>query len=184
MPPLQTVLFCLTVGGTPYDLPMAIVNLDESYHVPFINTFYRSFEAGYAAVEDGSTWGLIFLNSSFTKGLLALYGPNVLPRLIDEAKEEAKINIYMDNTNSQISATLGFTLFTSLERFLTRVIQDVEGKFSGVNIDTSKYALPVEIALILVFMFPVFQLPCQGSMIWVVLLSVLQGFCGMTFGKS
>lgn len=31
MPPLQTVLFCLTVGGTPYDLPMAIVNDDVGW---------------------------------------------------------------------------------------------------------------------------------------------------------
>ncbi|MPC29717.1 hypothetical protein E2C01_022963 [Portunus trituberculatus] len=48
MPPLQTVLFCLTVGGTPYDLPMGIVNLDEGYqfgipmmHVNFM--FSQSF---------------------------------------------------------------------------------------------------------------------------------------------
>lgn len=47
---------------------------------------------------------------------------------------------------------------------------------------TQMLVMLVQIALILVFMFPVFQLPCEGSMVWVVFLSVLQGFCGMTFG--
>ena len=50
------------------------------------------------------------------------------------------------------------------------------------QLTTQMLVMLVQIALILVFMFPVFQLPCKGSMLWVVLLSVLQGFCGMTFG--
>ncbi|KAK8406150.1 hypothetical protein O3P69_007102 [Scylla paramamosain] len=277
MPPLQTVLFCLTVGGTPYDLPMGIVNLDEGYHIPAIlgddfmfsqsyirelnnrtitKKFYDSFDKGYAAVEDGSTWGLIYFSPNFTKGILAFYGSTKIPEVNGTDKEAAMIHIYMDNTNSQISATLGFALLSSLEKFLEDVIQDVED-ITHFPIDTSKLALPidfakpvygsadasftefmapgviltityfmavgltalsfiierkeglldrswvsgvqssevmlahlatqmlvmlVQISLILVFMFPVFQLPCKGSMVWVVLLSVLQGFCGMTFG--
>ncbi|XP_045128416.1 ABC transporter G family member 20-like [Portunus trituberculatus] len=283
MPPLQTVLFCLTVGGTPYDLPMGIVNLDEGYqfgipmmHVNFMfsqsfvqelnnrtitKKFYDSFEEGYAAVEDGSTWGLIYFSPHFTKGLLAFYGSTQIPEVNQSDTEEATINVYMDNTNSQISATLGFALLNSLEKFLADVIVNVEDKvhvfWPDFHINTSKLALPinfaepvygsadasftefmapgviltityfmavgltalsfiierkeglldrswvsgvqssevmlahlatqmlvmlVQISLILVFMFPVFQLPCKGSMVWVVLLSVLQGFCGMTFG--
>lgn len=279
MPPVQTVLFCLTVGGTPYDLPMSIVNLDQGYqidnnfldiHINFnfsylyldelnektiTKRFYDTFEEGYAAVEDGTTWGLIFCDEAFTKGFLAFYGTTKLPGVSDDDKAHAKINIFMDNTNSQISATLGFSLLTSLERFMERVIEEVEEK--NITVNTSKLALPIEfhepvygstsasftefmapgviltityfmavgltalsfiierkeglldrswvsgvqssevmlaflatqmlvmlvqITLILVFMFPVFQLPCEGSMVWVVLLSVLQGFCGMTFG--
>lgn len=287
MPPLQTVLFCLTVGGTPYDLPMSIVNLDEGYqfdinllnvHVDLMfsqayvrelnnktiaKKYYNSFEEGYAAVEDGSTWGLIYFSPNFTKGLLAFYGSaeSPIPGVNENDAKEATIHIYMDNTNSQISATLGFTLLNSLEKFMVDVIIDVENTvrpiFHNFTIDTSKLVLPVDfaepvygsadasftefmapgviltityfmavgltalsfiierkeglldrswvsgvqssevmlahlatqmlvmlvqISLILVFMFPVFQLPCKGSMLWVVLLSVLQGFCGMTFG--
>ena len=32
-------------------------------------------------------------------------------------------------------------------------------------------------------MFVVFEIPCEGNLVWVVLLSILQGLCGMTFGK-
>ncbi|MPC29718.1 ABC transporter G family member 20 [Portunus trituberculatus] len=174
------------------------------------------FEEGYAAVEDGSTWGLIYFSPHFTKGLLAFYGSTQIPGVNQSDTEQATINVYMDNTNSQISATLGFALLNSLEKFLADVIVNVEDKvhvfWPDFHINTSKLALPinentlenlasvqssevmlahlatqmlvmlVQISLILVFMFPVFQLPCKGSMVWVVLLSVLQGFCGMTFG--
>ncbi|KAK3868440.1 hypothetical protein Pcinc_026167 [Petrolisthes cinctipes] len=50
------------------------------------------------------------------------------------------------------------------------------------HLATQMLVMLVQIALILVFMFSVFQLPCEGNMIWVVLISILQGFCGMTFG--
>ncbi|XP_050708536.1 ABC transporter G family member 20-like isoform X1 [Eriocheir sinensis] len=296
MPPVQTVLFCLTVGGTPYDLPMAIVNLDNGYNLfldvpvpihPNINItfnfsliylddindktirkkYYNNFDDGHRAVEEGDAWGLIFFNESFTEGILAFYGPEInnqsLPGLEEEDKEQGKINLYMDNTNSQISATLMFTLLRAMEDFLEDVIKEVDDALQDIfpntnaTVDTSKLAFPlvfhdpiygstdasftefmapgviltityfmavgltalsfiierkeglldrswvsgvqssevmlahlatqmlvmlVQIALILVFMFPVFQLPCKGNMVWVVLLAVLQGFCGMTFG--
>ncbi|XP_042891454.1 ABC transporter G family member 20-like [Penaeus japonicus] len=314
MPPLQTVLFCLTVGGTPYDLPMAIVNNDVGFRIPItlppswptlpplptdwpnlpsnlpslptnwpplptslpplpsdfphLPTFkaselfidelnsrtirkvnYDTFQEGYNSVLDGSSWGLIFFNESYTKSLI--YAVTDIGDLPPEDKNQSKINIYMDNTNSQISATLGYELLTSLERFfvdiaeripnfdinkitfplefkepvygtgsssftefmapgviltityfmavgltaLSFIIERKEGLLdrswvAGVqssevmlaHLTTQMMVMLVQIALILVFMFPVFKLPCEGNMLWVVLLSVLQGFCGMTFG--
>ncbi|XP_042216216.1 ABC transporter G family member 20-like [Homarus americanus] len=274
MPPVQTVLFCLTVGGTPYNLPMAIVNYDHGYpdmaHIPqlfnlssiYVNDlndrtidkkFYSEFDAGLRAVENGDAWGLIFFNETFTKAFLAFY-------LTDDAhpedKAQSKINIYMDTTNSEISATLAAELLRTMDRFLVDMIQ-FSDDLLNITIDTSKLTFPlkfhepvygtsgasftefmapgviltityfmavgltalsfiierkeglldrswvsgvqssevmtahlatqmlvmlVQIALILVFMFPVFKLPCEGNMLWVVLLSILQGFCGMTFG--
>ena len=29
LPPIQTILFCLTVGGNPHNLPVAVVDLDS-----------------------------------------------------------------------------------------------------------------------------------------------------------
>nr|XP_045625785.1 ABC transporter G family member 20-like [Procambarus clarkii] len=279
MPPLQTVLFCLTVGGTPYNLPMAIVNYDIGFpgpplHNPLFNfssiyinelnsrtidkNFYESFEDGYQAVVDGDAWGLVFFNESFTKGIIAFYldNNNTIPVIKPEDKEQSKINLYMDITNSEITATLDYELLNTLDRFIKKLISIPE-EFLNITIDVSKLSFPlkfnqpvygssgasftefmapgviltityfmavgltalsfiierkeglldrswvsgvqssevmlahlatqmlvmlVQIALILVFMFPVFKLPCEGNMLWVVLLSILQGFCGMTFG--
>nr|XP_053640391.1 ABC transporter G family member 20-like [Cherax quadricarinatus] len=275
MPPLQTILFCLTVGGTPYNLPMAVVNYDVGYHFLswsfnfssiYINElnsktidkkFYNDFQDGYEAVIDGEAWGLIFFNESFTKGILAFYlDDNNIPFVKPEDKEQSKINVYMDNTNTEISATLDSELLKSLDRFIIDLIEFPE-HWLNITIDVSKLSIPlkfneavygttgasftefmapgviltityfmavgltalsfiterkeglldrswvsgvqssevmlahlmtqmfvmlVQIGLILVFMFPVFKLPCQGNMVWVVLISILQGFCGMTFG--
>ncbi|XP_063608596.1 ABC transporter G family member 20-like [Penaeus indicus] len=300
MPPLQTVLFCLTVGGTPYDLPMAIVNDDAGFRIPITlpplpsgwptlppslpplptawpnlpsslpplptfkaselyideldsktirKTYYNSFQEGYDSVKDGRSWGLIHFNESYTMSLI--YSVTDIGDLPPQDRNQSKINVYMDNTNSQISATLGYELLTSLERFLVDIaelipnfdinkitiplefqkpvygtgstsftefmapgviltityfmavgltalsfiIERKEGLLdrswvAGVqssevmlaHLTTQMMVMLVQIALILVFMFPVFQLPCEGNMLWVVLLSVLQGFCGMTFG--
>ena len=37
-------------------------------------------------------------------------------------------------------------------------------------------------ALVLVFMIIVFEVECKGDIEWVVILTILQGFCGMSFG--
>lgn len=55
MPPLQTVLFCLTVGGTPYDLPMAVVNLDTGYNLDVSIPFHHDINVTF-------NFSLIYLN--------------------------------------------------------------------------------------------------------------------------
>ena len=40
----------------------------------------------------------------------------------------------------------------------------------------------VQVALVLVFMIYVFDVPAKGPMVWIVGLTLLQGICGMAFG--
>ena len=42
--------------------------------------------------------------------------------------------------------------------------------------------MAVQVALVLVFMIYVFEVPAEGPMPWIVLLTLLQGICGMAFG--
>jgi len=42
--------------------------------------------------------------------------------------------------------------------------------------------MTVQVALVLVFMIYVFEVPSEGPLIWIVLLTILQGICGMAFG--
>ncbi|KAK4293915.1 hypothetical protein Pmani_033424 [Petrolisthes manimaculis] len=235
------------------DFNFSSMYLDELSDRTIDKRFYKTFEAGYESVKDGTTWGLVYFNETFTQSLLSLL---TIGSLDAEDKEHSKIHVYMDNTNSQISVTLGFELLRGLERFLVQLVTIPQDTLN-VTLDMSRLVFPLEfeepvygttdssftefmapgviltityfmavgltalsfiierkeglldrswvagvqssevmlahlatqmlvmlvqIALILVFMFPVFQLPCEGNMIWVVLISVLQGFCGMTFG--
>lgn len=40
----------------------------------------------------------------------------------------------------------------------------------------------VQVSLLLIFLLLVFHVPCKGPLIWVVLLVLIQGFCGMALG--
>ncbi|KAK7080025.1 hypothetical protein SK128_016282 [Halocaridina rubra] len=307
MPPLQTALFCLAVGGTPYNLPMAIVNNDVGFPVDvnitdvlidntpidlFIEdtapdlerisvdltyayfsqeyidalnkrtldlTYYEDFQQGFDSVKEGRNWGLIYFHKYFTLDLILFYTVPTLSDWIDvpdlNVTENSKINVYMDNTNSQIAITIWYEIMRSLEEFIVALTQhytNITGDgisklalpikvhdpvygsmasstftefmapgviltityFMAVGLTalsfiterkeglldrswvagvqssevmlaflvTQMFVMLVQIALILVFMFPVFDIPCEGSMAWVVLLTILQGFCGMTFG--
>lgn len=39
-------------------------------------------------------------------------------------------------------------------------------------------------ALVLIFMILVFGVECKGDIAWVIILTILQGLCGMCFGKT
>lgn len=39
-----------------------------------------------------------------------------------------------------------------------------------------------QVALVLIFMIYVFEVPAEGPLIWIVILTILQGICGMAFG--
>lgn len=40
----------------------------------------------------------------------------------------------------------------------------------------------VQVALVLIFMIYVFNVPAEGPMVWIVGLTIMQGLCGMAFG--
>ena len=47
---------------------------------------------------------------------------------------------------------------------------------------TQLLVLSVQVALLLIFTFLVFEIPFRGQFIWVIVLTLLQGSCGMAFG--
>ncbi len=40
----------------------------------------------------------------------------------------------------------------------------------------------IQASLLLILSFVIFDIPCRGSILWVALLVVMQGICGMTYG--
>ncbi|XP_076032357.1 ABC-type transporter snustorr [Oratosquilla oratoria] len=265
MPPVQTVLFCLTVGGTPSFLPVAIVNLDHGFltvsiadvfidkmdDTRFHKRYFNTYDEGLEEVKQGRAWALVFFDEKYTWSLMNIYGhpfPGVT--ITDEMRNASQIRISMDNTNQQIAYTIELGFLKAFEETVKSVMhatdQDVSnitlplvfedpvfesklGSFTefmapgviltityfmalgltalsfiveqkegllnrswvaGVrpvevmlaHILTQMVVMLVQIALILIFMFGVFDIPCKGSMLWVIFLAILQGLCGMTFG--
>ena len=67
-----------------------------------------------------------------------------------------------------------------LERSLVAGVSSYEFLFSHVL--TQLLVLLVQITLLLMFTFWVFRIPFAGPFIWVILLTLLQGACGMAYG--
>ena len=40
----------------------------------------------------------------------------------------------------------------------------------------------LKVALVLVFMIYVFDVPARGPIFWIIVLTLIQGICGMSFG--
>lgn len=68
-----------------------------------------------------------------------------------------------------------------LERCLVMGITGIEILFSHVV--TQFMIMTGQSILVLVFSFYVFDLTLHGSIVWVVILTILTGLCGMCFGK-
>lgn len=67
-----------------------------------------------------------------------------------------------------------------LERSLVAGVSSTEFMLSHVL--TQLLVLSVQVALLLIFTFLVFEIPFRGHFIWVIILTILQGSCGMAFG--
>ena len=68
----------------------------------------------------------------------------------------------------------------SLERSLVAGVSSTE--FIMSHVVTQLLVLHVQIFLLLIFTFLVFEIPSRGPFFWVILLTLLQSSCGMAFG--
>lgn len=68
----------------------------------------------------------------------------------------------------------------SLERSLVAGVSSTE--FIMSHVFTQLLVLHVQIFLLLIFTFLVFEIPSRGPFFWVILLTLLQSSCGMAFG--
>ena len=118
LPPIQTALFCLAVGGTPQNLKMAVTNLDDGSKILQKDIFisdlyldelnhdvinqveYDAFDSGYDAVLQGKTWGLLYFESNYSNAIVA--GGESYP------SDTGRIKVYMDTTSKSYNFYLQF----------------------------------------------------------------------------
>lgn len=58
------------------------------------------------------------------------------------------------------------------------------GEILFSHVVTQFVVMSGQTALVLIFMILVFGVECKGDIGWVIVLTILQGLCGMCFGKS
>lgn len=95
-----------------------LANLNESV---VEQEFYSSFDAAYEDVKRGKLIGLINFPKNFTSSMRPL---NELEDLVEEYSPDGEIQIYLDQSDRQITFFLKQRLFETFESFVETLMQD------------------------------------------------------------
>lgn len=126
LPAVQVILFCLCIGGDPFDVPLAVVNdevipqaskffldaIDKNAirQVPFSN-----LSDAIESVKRGETWGAIHIPDRYTQYLQErLTHP---ADITNETLTNGTINIYPDLTNLHLALAMENTFREAFVKF-------------------------------------------------------------------
>lgn len=127
LPAVQVILFCLCIGGDPFDVPLAVVNdevipnasrffldaIDKNAirQVPFTN-----ITLAIESVKRGETWGAIHIPDRYTNALLQrLTNPG---DVTNETMADGTIKIYPDLTNLHLALAMENTFREAFIKFV------------------------------------------------------------------
>lgn len=126
LPAVQVILFCLCIGGDPFDVPLAVVN-DEL--IPQASRFFldaidkkairqipfNNLSDAIASVRRGETWGAIHIPDRYTHYLQErLLHP---AEINNETIANGTINIYPDLTNLHLALAMENTFREAFIKF-------------------------------------------------------------------
>ncbi|GIY63008.1 ABC transporter G family member 20 [Caerostris darwini] len=127
VPVFQVIVFCLCVGGEPFDIPMAVVNQETdimgkstaflqsiSSHTIRQNNF-TDFNLAVDSVKRGENWGVIYIHSKFTTSMMDRYLEGIMAN--NETIYNSTVRMYLDMTNQQITATIYTTIMDGFLKF-------------------------------------------------------------------
>lgn len=116
VPSCVGVVFCLFVGGEPYALPVAVVNMDKAhlYGDQFLHelsthtlkqTAYSNLEDAFKAVTSQDAWAVIYIRDGFSDALKYRF-QNLGTKIASKLIENSTIDVYMDSTDFTIRGTI------------------------------------------------------------------------------
>ena len=126
LPAVQVILFCLCIGGDPFDVPLAVVN-DEV--IPQASKFFldaidknairqvpfNNLSEAIESVRRGETWGAIHIPDRYTQFLQErLTHP---ADITNETLANGTINIYPDLTNLHLALAMENTFREAFVKF-------------------------------------------------------------------
>uniref|UniRef100_A0A1I8G3A4 ABC transporter domain-containing protein n=1 Tax=Macrostomum lignano TaxID=282301 RepID=A0A1I8G3A4_9PLAT len=126
LPIIQIVLFCVCVGGDPFGLTLASVNLDSSGELgaKFMtyldnNTFhvkpFKNLEEARTEVRNVRAWAVLSLGANFSTDLLARFSN---PTAATNATlSGGSVHLQLDNSNYQVSLMIQKSVAESFQKF-------------------------------------------------------------------
>ena len=147
LPAIQVILFCLCIGGEPFDVPVAVVNdeLVPKSSVQFLNGLnrkiirqvkYDNLTSAMEAVRRGRVWGAIHIPDKYSEHLQSrlIMGEEVT----NETISNGTIRVYPDLTNLHLALTLENTFRETFLNFSRNSLEDL-------GYDRSLADLPIQI---------------------------------------
>ncbi|CAN8001431.1 unnamed protein product [Ixodes hexagonus] len=153
VPSCVGVVFCLFVGGEPYDLPLAIVNLEvensmgKTYGTEFINELstvtirrieYDNLADAFLAVRTQAAWAAIYIRENFSAAIYRRYAEKF--DVPDDVVEESTIDVYMDSTDYTIRGTIEREVHRAHNAVLESVVSNTTGQ--NITVRTLKITDP------------------------------------------
>ncbi|CAN7974984.1 unnamed protein product, partial [Ixodes persulcatus] len=153
VPSCVGVVFCLFVGGEPYDLPLAIVNLEvksalgKMYGTEFIDELsavtlrkmnYDNLADAFLAVRTQEAWATIYIRENFSTAIYQRYADKF--DVPDNIVQEGTIDVYMDSTDYTIRGTIEREIHRAHNAVLRSVVSNSTGQ--NVSVQTLKITDP------------------------------------------
>lgn len=133
LPAIQVILFCLCIGGEPFDVPVAIVN-EESNPISSLQFLdglnkkvirqipYANLSSAIDAVRRGKVWGAIHIPDKYSQNLQSrlIMGEDVT----NETISNGTIRVYPDLTNLHLALALETTFRETFINFARNSLED------------------------------------------------------------
>ncbi|KAI1291018.1 ABC transporter G family member 23 [Halotydeus destructor] len=126
LPIICLIMFCICIGGTPSNLPVAIVNQEDP---PFLSEIllkhlnsyiitqvdYTDLDQALADVKAGKIWGVLHIKQNFSDAVTE----RVFFSEMDNATiDQSNVRLYADLTNKVLGITLDVVLTHTFEDFI------------------------------------------------------------------
>uniref|UniRef100_A0A3B3HT82 ATP-binding cassette, sub-family H, member 1 n=1 Tax=Oryzias latipes TaxID=8090 RepID=A0A3B3HT82_ORYLA len=202
LPVIQVSLICLCVGGDPRGIQVAVVNNEtssSSYSYSLlsfldnssINQVPLSQKDAFEGVYDGNYWGVVGFGENFTSYLTKrMMQRHVSKEVIDGGSVHAFVDNKMGSMSYLVALPIKVRLYRNkhcaqrkeglLDRCWVAGVSSVETMLA--HLFSQLIVISVQICLMLLFILLVFKTPNEGSLLLAIILIVLQGMAGISFG--
>lgn len=135
LPMICLIMFCVCIGGTPSQLPVAVINEENPPHlsellIKSINSYilhrinYTDMEKALEDVRRGKIWGVLHIRKNFSDAIIQriFFEQDVENSTIDAGQ----VYLYADLTNKVLGITLDTVLTHTFQDFVHSALKELD----------------------------------------------------------
>ena len=135
LPMICLIMFCVCIGGTPSQLPVAVINDEDPPHLSelllkSINNYilkrinYTDINVAIEDVKKGKIWGVLHIRQNFSEAIIQRI---FFEQDIENSTVEAgQVYLYADLTNKVLGITLDTVLTHTFQDFVHEALKELD----------------------------------------------------------